>query len=323
MVFHSGATEAINAAVIGIWLADAGRQQRPLFVYSPLDHASVRAQAARLKAMGHSTVHLVVDDQGSLLLDESVAAIKEAQRGIDGTTLLNFTWVHNETGVVWPLALAQDLKARTGALVHVDAAQAVGKTADCWSLAADLDMYSFSSHKCGGFKGHGWSFCRNTWPGEALLLGGGQQRGLRAGTENVLAAHGLRLALTELKALWNPAEQAQCIQLVRAFIDAALERKGSRVAANAPLLNLNTVLFITQLPSDMSLPLFDLAGLEVSAGAACSSGAAQPSAVLEGLNYGPLAKNGLRMSTSWAFGRQDWANLQPRLAQVFEKLPAR
>ncbi len=71
----------------------------------------------------------------------------------------------------------------------------------------------------------------------------------------------------------------------------------------------------------MSLPLFDLAGLEVSAGAACSSGAAKPSHVLEGLGLGSRSKNGLRLSTSWRFNLSQWEDLRPRLAQVLEKLP--
>ncbi len=320
-MFHSGATEGINTAVLGLWLAEAHRQRAILFVYSPLDHACVRAQGARLKALGHKTVLLAVDQQGNLLLDESIDRIRTAQREVTGATLINFTWVHNETGVVWPLTLARRLKESTGAWIHVDAAQAIGKVADCWQLTPELDIYSFSSHKCGGLKGHGWTFYRQTWPGEALILGGSQQKGWRAGTENALGAYGLRLALEELQQVWRPEQQAILIEGVRSFFDQGLKEKGFRVANQANALNLNTVLFVSHLPSDMALPLFDLAGLELSAGAACSSGAAQPSPVLEALGYGAWAKNGLRLSTSWGFAAQDWEILRPRLAQVFKKLP--
>lgn len=323
LVYHSGATEAVNTTVAGLWLAEAARGTRPLFVFSPLDHSCVRAQAARLGSMGHATVELVVDREGRLQLAESVAAIKAAQQEVDGHTLINFTWVHNETGVVWPLTFAQALKEQTQAIVHVDAAQAPGKVADCWQLNPLLDVYSFSSHKCGAFKGHGHSFIGVDFVGQPLILGGGQQKGARAGTENVLGALALQLALEEMQTQWKPAEQLKAITLVREFMDHHLKGKGERIARGAEELNLNTVLFVlNRLPSDMSLPLFDLAGLEVSAGAACSSGAAKPSHLLEVLGLGPRAKNGLRLSTSWGFSTLDWEQkLRPALLQVLEKLP--
>ena len=323
LVYHSGATEAVNTTVAGLWLSEAARGTRPLFAYSPLDHSCVRAQAARLSSMGHATVELIVDREGQLQLEESVAAIKGAQQEVDGHTLINFTWVHNETGVVWPLTLARALKDQTKAIIHVDAAQAPGKVANCWQLNPALDIYSFSSHKCGGFKGHGHSFIGLDFAGQPLILGGGQQQGARAGTENVVGALALQLALEEMQAQWRPVDQLQAITLVREFMDQHLKGKGERIARGAQELNLNTILFvINKLPSDMSLPLFDLAGLEVSSGAACGSGAAKASHVLEGLGLGSRAKNGLRLSTSWGFNTLEWEQkLRPTLLQVLEKLP--
>lgn len=323
LVYHSGATESVNTTVAGLWLAEAARDTRPLFVYSPLDHACVRAQAARLSSMGHATAELVVDREGQLQLTESVAVIKAAQEQVDGHTLINFTWVHNETGVVWPLTLAETLKEQTNAIIHVDAAQAPGKVANCWQLNPALDIYSFSSHKAGALKGHGHSFISVDFVGQALILGGGQQKGARAGTENVMGAIALQLALEEMQAQWKPSEQLNVINQMRAFMDEHLKGKGERITRGAQEHNLNTILFvINKLPSDMSLPMFDLAGLEVSAGAACSSGAAKPSHVLENLGLGARSKNGLRLSTSWGFSVQDWEQkLRPILTQVLEKLP--
>ena len=321
LVFHSGATEGVNAAITGLWLSSITRQRRPLLAYSALDHACVRAQAARWQALGHAVVQLVTDDNGDLAVPASIEAIKVAQLNVDGPTIVNFTWVNNESGVVWPLEQAVEIKRATGALIHVDAAQAIGKVADCWALHEGLDAYSFSSHKCGGLKSHGWSFYHQSWPGEPLLLGGGQQQGYRSGTEDPVAAHCLWLALEEIKQNWRPQLQADLIKELRHYFDQQLVRRGQRVAVRATHLNLNTILFVSHLPSDMALPLFDLAGLELSAGAACSSGAAQPSPVLEALGLGSKAKNGLRLSTSWGFSYEQWASLQPRLTQVLEKLP--
>jgi len=307
---------------MGHWLKALGLGQELLYVFSPLDHACSRLQAARLRGLGIATAELAVDRNGELQLAESIQAILEAKARINGDVLLNYTWVHNETGVVWPLEWARTMKERTGCIVHVDAAQAVGKVAQCWQLLEELDTYSFSSHKCGGFKSHGWSFYRRDYSAEPLILGGGQQGSARSGTENAMAAEALVLALQEIQQQWRPTEQKQLIAEVRAFFDAQLVGRGERVASKAQELNLNTVMFvINALPSDMALPLFDLAGLELSAGAACSSGAAKPNHVLEFLAFKERTKNGLRLSTSWSFAQAHWLELRPRLAAVIEKLP--
>jgi cysteine desulfurase len=322
LTYHSGATEGINTFVLGHWLKAASSGNSLLYIYSPLDHACSRLQAARLKGLGFATVELLIDRQGNLQLEESIQAINEARARVSGDVLMNYTWVHNETGVVWPLDWARTIKERTQCIVHVDAAQAIGKVANCWELLTELDMYSFSSHKCGALRGHGWSFTRKDYTAWPLILGGGQQESSRSGTENVLAALALNVALDEMKQHWKPAEQLVWITELRGFMDEALQGKGERVAREARELNLNTVMFVIDaLPSDMSLPLFDLAGLEVSAGAACSSGAAKPNHILESLAFKDRTKNGLRLSTSWSFSSQQWNELRPRLKAVLEKLP--
>ncbi len=321
LIYHSGATEAINSAFMGFWLAELARGVKPLFVCSPLDHSAVKVQLARLKMLGAQTAELVINDQGELQVEESVEAITQAQKNCNGSTLINFTWVHNETGVVWPLSLAERLKERTSALIHVDAAQAIGKVENCWQLSAKLDQYSFSSHKCGGLKSHGWSFISKEWPGQSLILGGGQQKGLRAGTENVMGAQALHLALAEIKQQWRPVDQKVLIAELRSYFDERLQGKGQRVCAKAQELNLNTVFFVLErYPSDMSLPLFDLNGLEVSSGSACSSGAAKANANLERLGFCNLSRNGLRLSLPWGVSRDQLNELCARLDSVFVKI---
>lgn len=321
LIYHSGATEAINTAFMGLWLAELARGVKPLFVCSPLDHSAVKVQLARLKMLGAESAELVVNEQGELQFEESVAAITQAQKNCNGVTLINFTWVHNETGVVWPLSLAEHLKDRTGAVVHVDAAQAIGKVETCWQLSAKLDQFSFSSHKCGGLKSHGWSFISKDWPGQSLILGGGQQKGLRAGTENVFAAKALQLALSDLKTNWRPMEQKDFIAEMRSYFDLKLAGKGQRVCVQARELNLNTIFFILErYPSDMSLPLFDLNGLELSSGSACSSGAAKANSNLEKLGFGNLSRNGLRLSLPWSLSSEHFQVILSRLDAVFSKI---
>lgn len=315
LVYHSGATESVNTVVLG-WLQTPARQK--LFVYSPIDHSCVLVQAARLKARGIETLELKVTSAGDL---DMAASLEELRAYTHYDILINFTWVHNETGVVWSLSLADELKAQTGALIHVDAAQAIGKVASCWELSMELDYYSFSSHKCGALKSHGWSFIKNSWPGEALILGGGQQKGLRSGTENVMAAEALDLALADLQQNWRPIDQAQLIRELRVFFDERLAGIGERVGARAEELNLNTILFVLhRLPADMSLPLFDLAGLELSSGAACSSGAAKASHVLEGLGLTRFARHGLRLSLGFDHTAEQQQKLLSHISPILDKL---
>jgi cysteine desulfurase len=317
LFFHSGATEGINTFAQGF------PGESVLFAYSPLDHSAVLTQAQRLREHGHMTLALPVDQQGQLRFDEAVEALRVAQKLHAPThTLLNWTWVHNETGVVWPLTEAVRVKAATGCIVHVDAAQAPGKIANWRSLASELDMYSFSSHKFGALKGTGWSFIHPDLALKPLLLGGGQQHGLRSGTENVMAAWSVKLALEELVHSYHAGEAQDLMREVRRELDGWLRGRGERVCAHAPRLNSNTALFVLYaMPADLSLPLFDLAGLELSAGSACGSGTARPSHVLQALGLGKWARHGLRLSLPLLPRPQEWFAWQFRLAQVFEKIP--
>lgn len=315
-VFHSGATEGINS-----WIQGHCLKFKTLFVYSPLDHACVVSQIKRLENGGHKTLALPLDSNGELKLDEAIAQIKAAQVGVD-KTILNWTWVHNETGVVWPLKNAITIKEQTAALIHVDAVQSPGKLSDWAELADQLDAYTYSAHKFGGLKGIGFSFLKKSTLPEPFILGGGQQSGARSGTENAMGAWAMMLALKELQEVFDPKASQKNISDLRIFIDELLKGKGHRIAAKANELNLNTIFFVlNKLPSDMSMPLFDLAGLEVSAGSACGSGTAKPSPVLLSLGEKLLARNGLRLSLSWDLSTISMAEVKSKLTQVFEKIP--
>lgn len=318
LLFHSGASEGVNGLIWGM-----GRKEKVFFAYSPLDHSCVRAQAPRLEREGHGSYQLPVDENGDLKFDQAVSEIK-AQQKAGQRVLVNWTWVNNEMGVVWSLDEAARFKAATGALIHVDAAQAPGKIEDWEKLNPSLDAYTFSAHKCGALKGVGWSFMGPDYKPEPMILGGGQQHGQRAGTENVTGVWALKLALEELHEVFHPKEQRLVVTELRQRLDRLLVGKGYRVATKAHQLNLNTILFVlTALPSDMTLPLFDLAGLELSAGAACASGTAKPNPVLEALGHGPLARHGLRLSLHWAHRQEEINILGERLAKILEKVPAK
>jgi len=136
-----------------------------------------------------------------------------------------------------------------------------------------------------------------------------------------MGAWSVKLALDDLVSNARPKETLALMTQVRRDLDGWLAGRGERIAAGAAHLNCNTALFVLYaMPADMSLPLFDLAGLELSAGSACASGTAKPSHTLQTLGHEKWARHGLRLSLPWAFTAQDWANWAPRLAQVFERL---
>lgn len=116
---------------------------------------------------------------------------------------LNYTYVNNESGVVWPLEWALDLKKETKCFVHVDAVQAAGKIANWEMLLPELDAYTFSGHKFGALKGIGFTFFNKELDFNPLIVGGTQQEGLRAGTENALGVYTIKLALHEMKENFN------------------------------------------------------------------------------------------------------------------------
>jgi cysteine sulfinate desulfinase/cysteine desulfurase-like protein len=136
-----------------------------------------------------------------------------------------------------------------------------------------------------------------------------------------MGAQALQLALAELKAEFNFQIQQKLIDQLRVYLDERLAGKGLRIAQRAQHLNLNTVFFVlNKLPSDLSLPIFDLQGLEVSAGAACASGAAKASHVLLGLGFEERSKNGLRLSVGLLHDDALQQKLLSQLGQVFDKI---
>lgn len=315
-VFHSGATEGINA-----WFQGQSLKGKSLIVFSPSDHACVTAQKKRLEEAGHLCLELPIDGNGDLKINEAIELIKQNQINFD-QTLVNWTWVHNETGVVWPLALAVELKELTGALIHVDAVQSPGKIVDWSNLRPELDAYTYSAHKLGGLKGIGWSFIAKKFQPRPFVLGGGQQNGSRSGTENLTGAWSLMLALKDLIEVFRPEDSKKIIVDLKQFVDELLLSKGHRISSKSKHQNLNTMMFVlNQLPSDMSMPLFDLAGLEVSAGSACGSGTAKPSHVLLSIGEKKLARNGLRLSLPWDLSTISISDIKFKLTQVFEKIP--
>jgi cysteine desulfurase len=267
VVFTSGGTEANNLALRG-----AGRP----VVVSAIEHDSViRAVEAPI----------VVPATRAGIID--LAALAEM---VPAGALVSLMLANNETGIVQPVAEAAALVHARGGLLHVDAVQAVGKVAvDMEALGAD--MMTLSAHKLGGPQGVGALVTRAEVA--AQLRGGGQERGRRAGTENVpgIAGFGAAAAVT--------ADFGRLAAL-RDAIEDALSGEAVIFGREAARLPTTTCLALPGVPAETQVIALDLAGVQVSAGSACSSGKVRPSHVLTAMGVGPeLAASAIRVSLGW------------------------
>lgn len=297
VVFTSGGTEANALALTPGQRRGTGEPVRRLLV-SAIEHPSVLA-GGRFSAAAIETIK--VNGSGLVDQDHLQRLLAEGPPALVSVMLAN-----NETGAIQLVAEIASAVHEAGGLLHVDAIQALGKIPfDISSIAADL--ITISAHKIGGPKGVGALVLAEGVQGlEALLRGGGQESGRRAGTENVagIAAFGaaLRAAMAGL------ATDMARIEALRNRLEAGLEQAPDviRFSSNAPRLP-NTVLFtVPGLKAETAVIGFDLEGIAVSSGSACSSGKVQPSHVLEAMGFGKdLAQGAVRISLGWSTTEAD------------------
>ena len=267
VVFTSGGTEANALAIHGL-----GQGRRILV--GATEHPAV------LAAAGLAAEVVPVRPDGTLDLDALARMLPGPP------ALVCLMAANNETGVLHPLAAAAALCRAQGALLHVDAVQAAGRI----PLPREADSLAISGHKLGGPPGAGALLLRPGLALPALIAGGGQERGRRGGTEPLPAIAGLAAAAAAPK---DPARLAA----LRDRIEAGA---GTPVAgADAPRLANTTCLLLPGVPAETQVIAMDLAGIRLSAGAACSSGKVARSPVLAAMGLGPLAGCGIRVSLPW------------------------
>jgi cysteine desulfurase len=271
VVLTSGGTEANALALHAL-----GQGRRILA--GATEHAAVRAAAPGAQA-------LPVHGDGTLALEALEAALRAGPPALVCAMAAN-----NETGVRHPLAEIAALCAAHGALLHVDAVQAAREG----PLPA-ADSLALSAHKLGGPPGAGALLLRPGLPCPPLLAGGGQERGRRGGTEALpaLAGFGAVIGL--------PYEAARLAAL-RDAIEAgvrALAPEAVVAGASAPRLPNTSLIILPGVPAETQVIALDLAGVRVSAGAACSSGRVARSHVLEAMGFGADAGCGIRVSLPW------------------------
>lgn len=292
VVFTSAGTEANALALSPGLRGRSGEPVRRLLV-SAIEHASVLA-GGRFPARDVGQIR--VTRSGVVDLDHVRALLAEGP-----PALVSIMAANNETGALQPVAEAAELVHEAGGLLHVDAIQALGKIAFNINEVG-TDLATFSAHKIGGPKGVGALVVAEGIAGlEPLLRGGGQELGRRAGTENVAGIAGLGAAVKA--ALQALPEDAKCMVTLRDRLE-----NGIRAVADATIFSnevgrlSNTILFTAPgLKAETAVIGFDLEGIAVSSGSACSSGKVQPSHVLSAMGYdATVAQGAVRLSLGWS-----------------------
>jgi cysteine desulfurase len=308
VVFTSGGTEANALALTPGLRRGAGFPAKRLLV-SAIEHASVLV-GGRFSA--EAVGRLGVSSAGLLDLDRLRAMLEGGPPALVSLMLAN-----NETGVVQPVAEAAEIVHSAGGLLHVDAIQAFGKI-PCDINVMSADLVTLSAHKIGGPKGVGALVLAEGLLGpEPLLSGGGQELGRRAGTENVAGIAGFGAAARAAMAVLE--SDAIRLRKLQDRLETGLrETPGVIVFADQVTRLPNTTLFtVPGLKAETAVIGFDLAGIAVSSGSACSSGKVQPSHVLEAMGFGPeLAQGAVRLSLGWSTSDAD----VDRCIQAWRKL---
>jgi cysteine desulfurase len=296
VIFTSGGTEANMLALSPGWESPAGSAPRDCLVVSAIEHPSVLA-GGRFATQTVEQARVGPDGRIDLAgLERQLDGLAKKGRS---RPLVSIMLANNETGVIQPVSQAAQLVHAAGGLLHVDAVQAAGRIAyNIDELGADL--LTLSGHKIGGPKGAG-ALIKGDHAlhlPDPLVRGGGQERGARAGTENVSGIAGFGAAAEQAR-LTLPQDRAR-MQALRDRLERGLKAMmPEAIVFGEEVERLpNTTLFaVPGIKAETAVIALDLDGIAVSSGAACSSGKVQPSHVLEAMGVPPaLARGAVRLS---------------------------
>ena len=303
VVFTSGGTEANMLAL--------SPARGDVLLVSAIEHPSVRS-GGRFAA----AEDIPVTDAGVV----DLAALERLVAG-RSRPLVSIMLANNETGVIQPVAAAASIVHAAGGLLHVDAVQGPGRmVCDFATLGADL--MTLSSHKIGGPQGVGALIKRDGLPLDPQIKGGGQERGARAGTENVAGIAGFGAAAEAVRLGW--AEEAARMAGLRDKLEAGIKAvaPGAVIFGAAAERLPNTTLFsVAGMKAETAVIAFDLEGVAVSSGAACSSGKVAPSHVLAAMGVAPdLARGAIRVSLGYATADGDVGTILKAWEKLAERL---
>ena len=306
IVFTSCGTESDNTAIRGC-LVTAGNKRK--IITTRVEHPAVLGTCRELEHHGYTIVELGVDKQGGLDLDELRECID------DETAIVSIMYANNETGVIFPIEKIASIVREQGVTFHTDAVQAVGKIP--LNLAeSDIDLLSISGHKLHGPKGVGVLYVRKGTRIAPFMLGGHQESGKRAGTENVpgivalgkaceLAGQNIEEEKTRVKKLRDRLEKKILASCPDCFVNGDLENR---------LPNTSNISF-EYIEGEAILLLLNKFGICASSGSACTSGSLEPSHVLRAMGVPFTAAHG---SIRFSLSRY---NTEEEVDFVAEKMP--
>jgi len=313
LYFTSGGTESDHLALKGCYFGDPRRPRH--IVVSAIEHPAVVAAAEDLKRQGAQVTHVPCDEGGVVTPERLRLAIGP------GATVCSVMAANNETGVVQPVASLGEVAHEAGAYFHTDAVQALGKIpvdVRAWKV----DMLALTAHKFYGPRGIGALFIRRGIAITPQITGGSHERNRRAGTENVIGAWGLAVALEKAVAL-QAAEETRLRKLSGYFLDRLKSEVGDlHVNGDESQRLANTVnVSFKGVEGEAIVVSLDLKGICVASGSACSSGATEPSHVILALGVEPaLAAGAVRFSFGRSTTKEEIDLLLAELPPAVERL---
>lgn len=307
IVFTSGATESNNTVLESVSRAHKNAH----IITTKLEHKSILETLEQDKNIEVSFVD--TDSEGLINIDDLKSKIK------DNTKLVTIHYVNNETGTIQPVKEIGELLKDTDVLFHVDAAQALGHVPLVMS-ELDVDYMSISGHKIGAPKGIGLLYIKNGSKLNPLMYGGEQERGRRAGTENLIYAHAISVGVR--KAVRDFDERSTTEQRLKELFLSELDSFGVPYELNASK-NVSPHIVNIYLPfvtTDIMLTRLDLKDVYVSGGSACNAGTVQPSHVITEMYDEKRANQSIRVSLNYMTTEDEIKGAAQVFSEIFESL---
>lgn len=312
IIFNSGASEGNSSVLKSAF--NTLKETRNEFLVSQVEHPSIIKTAEYLISQG-AVVHFIPVSKSGMI-DMNFIRSKLSHK----TALVSVMYANNETGTVFPIKEITELAHAQGALMHSDCVQLLGK-AEVAFKELGVDYATFSAHKFYGLKGTGFCYVKKSTPWVPLVHGGGQERGRRGGTENVLGLAALNVVLDEIK---NCGPKISEMKRLRDLMESKILSDISNVSITAKegqRLTNTSSLVIDDVDGETLLMSLDLKFYSVSTGAACSSGNPEPSPVLLAMGLTRAeAQSSLRISLGWGTTEEQVINFVNTLNEVVTKL---
>ena len=310
IVFTSGGSEADNQALLSAYTgAKAGKKH---IISTEFEHHAVLHTLDRMREQGFDVTLVPVNENGIVKPEDIENAIR------DDTALVSVMYANNEIGTIQPVGAIGKICREHGVLFHTDAVQAFGNIA---VSLENIDMLSLSAHKFHGPKGVGLLYVRRGCELIPLINGGGQEKGRRAGTENLPGIVGMAAAMKD--AAENLAEKSRNLTAKRNYIISELKKIPHSVLNGDEENRLpgNINMCFEGIDGEPLILMLDLRGIEASSGSACTSGSLEPSHVLRAIGRNPeIARGSLRLSIGEDITEDDARSIVKNVTETVEFL---